>query len=99
MPDDARADDVIVLTKPLGTQVFQCFSIKLKAQSQVAVNCYERIDDAEKGARMSEYFGGDKEPVRQLYYRAVDTMCRLNRDGLHFHLVFLLYTPLLQLHV
>lgn len=37
---------------------------------------------------MSEYFGGDKEPVRQLYYRAVDTMCRLNRDGLNVDFVF-----------
>lgn len=62
MPDGAVVGDVLVLTKPLGTQV--------------AVNAYQWIDVPEKWNRIKLVVGEDD--VRKAYLRAMYSMARLN---------------------
>ncbi len=64
-PDGAVVGDVLVLTKPLGTQV--------------AVNAYQWIDVPEKWNRIKLVVGEDD--VRKAYLRAMYSMARLNLVG------------------
>lgn len=50
-------------------------------QLQVAVNAYEALGDAERAERMLAAFDGGVPAVQRCYYRAVDCMARLNRQG------------------
>lgn len=64
-PDNAMIGDVLVLTKPLGTQV--------------AANAYQWLDLAEKWNRIKLVVSEDD--VRKAYQRAMFSMARLNRTG------------------
>lgn len=75
-PDGAVVGDVLVLTKPLGTQV--------------AVNAYQWIDVPEKWNRIKLVVGEDD--VRKAYLRAMYSMARLNLVGMfHTHSIILWY--------
>lgn len=63
MPDNAMVGDVLVLTKPLGTQV--------------AVTAYQWLDMADKWNRIKLVVS--EEDVRKAYQRAMFSMARLNR--------------------
>merc|ERR1739844_774070 len=63
MPDNAVVGDVLVLTKPLGTQV--------------AVNAYQWLDIPERWNRIKLVVSEDD--VKKGYQRAMDSMARLNR--------------------
>lgn len=65
VPDNAVIGDVLVLTKPLGTQV--------------AVNAYQWLEQAERWNRIKLVVGEDD--VRKAYHRAMDSMARLNRTA------------------
>lgn len=65
MPDNAVTGDVLVLTKPLGTQV--------------AVNAYQWLDQPDKWNRIKLVVG--EEDVRKAYQRAMFSMARLNRTA------------------
>merc|ERR1711976_619464 len=65
MPDNAVVGDVLVLTKPLGTQV--------------AVNAYQWLEVPERWNRIKLVVSEDD--VRKAYQRAMDSMARLNRIG------------------
>ena len=64
-PDNAVVGDVLVLTKPLGTQV--------------AVNAYQWLDQPERWNRIKLVVSEDD--VRKAYQRAMFSMARLNRVG------------------
>lgn len=64
-PDNAVVGDVLVLTKPLGTQV--------------AVNAHQWLDQPERWNRIKLIVSEDD--VRKAYQRAMDSMARLNRIG------------------
>ena len=64
-PDNAVVGDVLVLTKPLGTQV--------------AVNAYQWLDQPDKWNRIKLVVSEDD--VRKAYQRAMFSMARLNRTG------------------
>jgi len=64
-PDNAMVGDVLVLTKPLGTQV--------------AVTSYHWLDVHDKWNRIKLVVG--EEDVRKAYQRAMFSMARLNRVG------------------
>lgn len=64
-PNNACPGDVLVLTKPLGTQV--------------AVHAYQWLDNPEKWNRIKLVV--TDEDVRRAYLRAMDSMSRLNRVG------------------
>lgn len=64
-PDCAVVGDVLVLTKPLGTQV--------------AVNAHQWLDQPERWNRIKLVVSEDD--VRKAYQRAMDSMARLNRTG------------------
>ncbi len=64
-PDSAVVGDVLVLTKPLGTQV--------------AVNAHQWLDQPERWNRIKLVVS--EEDVRKAYQRAMDSMARLNRTG------------------
>ena len=64
-PDSAVVGDVLVLTKPLGTQV--------------AVNAHQWLDQPERWNRIKLVVS--EEDVRKAYQRAMDSMARLNRIG------------------
>ncbi|CAH1399367.1 unnamed protein product [Nezara viridula] len=63
VPDNAVVGDVLVLTKPLGTQV--------------AVNAHQWLDIPERWNRIKLVVSD--EDVRKAYQRAMDSMARLNR--------------------
>ncbi|EDV56053.1 inactive selenide, water dikinase-like protein [Drosophila kikkawai] len=63
VPDNAVVGDVLVLTKPLGTQV--------------AVNAHQWIDQPERWNRIKLVVS--EEDVRKAYHRAMNSMSRLNR--------------------
>uniref|UniRef100_A0A8D9AFE6 Selenide, water dikinase n=3 Tax=Cacopsylla melanoneura TaxID=428564 RepID=A0A8D9AFE6_9HEMI len=63
VPDNAVVGDVLVLTKPLGTQV--------------AVNAHQWLDQPERWNRIKLIVSEDD--VRKAYQRAMDSMARLNR--------------------
>lgn len=65
-PDCAEVGDVLVLTKALGTQV--------------AVNAHQWLDNPERKAQL-ERAGITREQVLRVYFRAMDSMTRLNRTG------------------
>ena len=65
-PDNAVVGDVLVLTKPLGTQV--------------AVNAYQWLDQPERWNRIKLVVTDDD--VRKAYQRAMFSMSRLNRTGM-----------------
>lgn len=65
-PDNAVVGDVLVLTKPLGTQV--------------AVNAHQWLDQPDRWNRIKLVVSEDD--VRKAYQRAMDSMARLNRIGL-----------------
>ena len=67
-PDNAVTGDVLVLTKPLGTQV--------------AVNAYQWLDQPDKWNRIKLVVS--EEDVRKAYQRAMFSMARLNRTGIQF---------------
>lgn len=58
--------DVLVLTKPLGTQV--------------AVNAHQWLDQPDRWNRIKLVVSEDD--VRKAYQRAMDSMARLNRIGM-----------------
>ncbi|XP_003748527.2 selenide, water dikinase [Galendromus occidentalis] len=62
MPDRGVEGDVLLLTKPLGTQV--------------AVNAHQWLEIPEKLAWLD---GFSKETIKKVYFRAMDSMARLNR--------------------
>lgn len=62
-PDNAMVSDVLVLTKPLGTQV--------------AVNAHQWIDNPDRWNKIKLIVGEDD--VRLAYLRAMSSMSRLNR--------------------
>ena len=64
-PDSAVVGDVLVLTKPLGTQV--------------AVNAHQWLDQRERWNRIKLVVSQDD--VRKAYQRAMDSMARLNRTS------------------
>ena len=64
-PDSAVVGDVLVLTKPLGTQV--------------AVNAHQWLDQPEKWNRVKLVVSEDD--VRKAYQRAMASMSRLNKKG------------------
>lgn len=64
-PENAVPGDVLVLTKPLGTQV--------------AVNAHQWLDMPERWNRIKLVVNEDD--VRKAYNRAMDSMARLNRSG------------------
>ncbi|KAF6203450.1 hypothetical protein GE061_001781 [Apolygus lucorum] len=63
IPDNAVVGDVLVLTKPLGTQV--------------AVNAHQWLDIPERWNRIKLVVS--EEDVRKAYQRSMDSMARLNR--------------------
>lgn len=65
MPDNAVVGDVLVLTKPLGTQV--------------AVNAYQWLDQPDRWNRIKLVVSEDD--VRKAYHRAMNSMARLNRTA------------------
>lgn len=65
-PDNAVVGDVLVLTKPLGTQV--------------AVNAHQWLDQPDRWNRIKLVVSEDD--VRKAYQRAMDSMARLNRIGI-----------------
>jgi len=65
MPDNADVDDVLVLTKPLGTQI--------------AVNAYQWLDKPERWDKIHSVVSNTD--VKKAYYRAMSSMSRLNRMG------------------
>ena len=65
IPDSAVVGDVLVLTKPLGTQV--------------AVNAHQWLDQPERWNRIKLVVS--EEDVRKAYQRGMDSMARLNRTG------------------
>ncbi|XP_077499861.1 inactive selenide, water dikinase-like protein isoform X1 [Amblyomma americanum] len=65
-PDNAQPGDVLVLTKPLGTQV--------------AVNAHQWLEKPERRAQLDKA-GISEEDVRRVYFRAMDCMARLNLTG------------------
>ena len=65
IPDSAVVGDVLVLTKPLGTQV--------------AVNAHQWLDQPERWNRIKLVVS--EEDVRKAYQRGMDSMARLNRIG------------------
>lgn len=65
MPTNAQAGDLLVLTKPLGTQL--------------AVNAKQWLWSAEKWAKYREHT--DERTVRRAFHRANQQMMRLNRAG------------------
>merc|ERR1712036_108531 len=65
IPDSAVVGDVLVLTKPLGTQV--------------ALNAHQWLDQPERWNRIKLVVS--EEDVRKAYQRSMDSMARLNRIG------------------
>uniref|UniRef100_A0A2P2I4T8 Selenide, water dikinase-like n=1 Tax=Hirondellea gigas TaxID=1518452 RepID=A0A2P2I4T8_9CRUS len=65
IPDSAVVGDVLVLTKPLGTQV--------------AVNAHQWLDQPERWNRIKLVVA--EEDVRKAYQRAMNSMARLNRKA------------------
>lgn len=65
VPDNAIIGDVLVLTKPLGTQV--------------AVNAHQWLDFPDKWSRIKLVV--TEEDVSKAYQRAIESMARLNRTG------------------
>merc|ERR1711894_522560 len=63
IPDSAMAGDVLVMTKPLGTQV--------------ALNAHQWLDQPERWNRIKLVVSEDD--CRKAYQRAMDSMARLNR--------------------
>lgn len=64
-PDNAIDGDVLVLTKPLGTQV--------------AVNLHQWIGDEEKWAAVRSVV--TEEEAEKAYQRSMASMAKLNRTG------------------
>merc|ERR1712088_360917 len=65
VPESAVVGDVLVLTKPLGTQI--------------AVNAHQWLDQPERWNRIKQVIS--KDEARKAYQRAMDSMSRLNRTG------------------
>lgn len=65
VPDNAVVGDVLVMTKPLGTQV--------------AVNAHQWLDQPERWNRIKLVVS--EEDVRKAYHRAMNSMARLNRTA------------------
>merc|ERR1712012_295980 len=65
IPDSAVVGDVLVLTKPFGTQV--------------ALNAHQWLDQPERWNRIKLVVS--EEDVRKAYQRAMDSMARLNRTA------------------
>lgn len=70
-PDNAVVGDVLVLTKPLGTQV--------------AVNAHQWLDQPDRWNRIKLVVNEDD--VRKAYQRAMDSMARLNRIGVFIYIL------------
>ena len=64
-PDDAAVGDVLVVTKPLGTQL--------------AVNAYQWIEEPDRWNRIK--LAVSEDDVHKAYQRAMFSMARLNRTG------------------
>ncbi|ODM87923.1 Selenide, water dikinase [Orchesella cincta] len=65
MPENAVVGDMLVLTKPLGTQI--------------AVNAHQWLEMPERWDRIKHVV--TEEEVRKAYNRAMDSMARLNRTA------------------
>lgn len=66
IPENAIVGDVLVLTKPLGTQV--------------AVNAHQWLENPDRWNRIKSVISEDD--VRKAYQRAMNSMARLNKIGL-----------------
>ena len=64
-PDNAEDGDVLVLTKPLGTQI--------------AVNAHQWMEQPERWKTICQHVS--KEDVVKAYQRAMSSMARLNKTG------------------
>ena len=75
--------DILVLTKPLGTQV--CFTRQFRCRKrdiliiQVAVNAHQWIEKPERWESIKSIVTVDE--VRKGYQRAMSSMARLNKIG------------------
>uniref|UniRef100_A0A915J2P7 Selenide, water dikinase n=1 Tax=Romanomermis culicivorax TaxID=13658 RepID=A0A915J2P7_ROMCU len=68
MPDRAEAGDVLILTKPLGIQL--------------AVNAHQWMEQfPEKFERLKGVL--DEKQTKKAYFRAMDSLSRLNRNGIN----------------
>lgn len=67
IPENAIVGDVLVLTKPLGTQV--------------AVNAHQWLENPDRWNRIKTVISEDD--VRKAYQRAMNSMSRLNKIGLN----------------
>ncbi len=65
IPENAIVGDVLVLTKPLGTQV--------------AVNAHQWLENPDRWNRIKSVISEDD--VRKAYQRAMNSMARLNKIG------------------
>ena len=65
IPENAIVGDVLVLTKPLGTQV--------------AVNAHQWLENPDRWNRIKSMISEDD--VRKAYQRAMNSMARLNKIG------------------
>jgi selenide,water dikinase len=76
--------DVLVLTKPLGTQV--CFTFHFNQKQivffliKVAVNAHQWIEKPDRWDRIKSVVTVDE--VRKAYQRAMNSMARLNKIGI-----------------
>jgi len=75
-PHNAVEGDVLVLTKPLGTQI--------------AVNIHQWMDDDDKWLSIKHVI--TKEEAVKAYQRAMSSMARLNRTGFDILLLFKKFT-------
>lgn len=66
IPENAVVGDVLVLTKPLGTQV--------------AVNAHQWLEIPKRWDRIKSVVTEDH--VRKAYQRAMNSMARLNKTGM-----------------
>jgi selenide,water dikinase len=82
IPENAMIGDVLVLTKPLGTQVYFDFELKIKiffASFKVAVNAHQWIEKPDRWDRIKSVV--TEADVRKAYQRAMNSMARLNKTG------------------
>jgi selenophosphate synthase len=86
IPENAIVGDVLVLTKPLGTQV--------------AVNAHQWLENPDRWNRIKSMISEDD--VRKAYQRAMNSMARLNKIGKFILFIVFLSTNsifLLKVHL
>jgi selenide,water dikinase len=83
IPENAMVGDVLVLTKPLGTQVYFDFDLNRKkiffASFKVAANAHQWIEKPDRWDRIKSVV--TEADVQKAYQRAMNSMARLNKTG------------------